>query len=195
MHRERIEVLHSNLGGARFVVAMPLNRIDASVPATIDPGFDRTMLDGIVEELVSPCRAPERRSARAISRGPGARLVVEDNPDMNRFITQCLGRHYDVISAFDGREGLEKGLQCRPTVVVSDIMIPNVSGAEMIGDMRAHPVLQSTPVLLLSAKADEELRVKLLDNGAQDFVVEPFSERELLARVRPLVLAEEARSR
>ena len=98
-----------------------------------------------------------------------------------------------MISAFDGREGLEKALQFRPTLVVSDIMMPNVSGVEMIAEMRARPELQSTPILLLSAKADEELQVKLLDEGAQDFIVKPFSERELLVRVRNLVLAEEAR--
>ena len=65
--------------------------------------------------------------------------------------------------------------------------MPNVSGVEMIAEMRAHPELRQTPILLLSAKADEELMVQLLDDGAQDFIVKPFSERELLVRVRNLV--------
>jgi len=194
MHQGRIEVLDSDLGGARFVVTMPLNRAGAGVAAAAEPALDRTMLDGIVEELRFAMPPPQRDDAPVPSGAERPRvLVVEDNPDMNRFITQCLSRHYDVISAFDGREGLEKGLQYRPTVVVSDIMMPNVSGAEMIADMRTHPELQVTPVLLLSAKADEDLRVKLLDEGAQDFIVKPFAERELLARVRNLVLAEQAR--
>ena len=120
-------------------------------------------------------------------------LVVEDNPDMNRFITQCLGRQFEVISAFDGREGLQKAVRFRPMLVVSDIMMPNVSGVEMIAEMRKLPELRTTPILLLSAKADEELMVKLLDDGAQDFIVKPFSERELVVRVRNLVLAEQAR--
>ena len=100
-----------------------------------------------------------------------------------------------MISAFDGREGLEKALRFRPMLVVSDIMMPNVSGVEMIAEMRKLPELRTTPILLLSAKADEELMVKLLDDGAQDFIVKPFSERELVVRVRNLVLAEQARRR
>ena len=84
-------------------------------------------------------------------------------------------------------------MRFRPTLVVSDIMMPNVSGEEMIAEMRKRPELQSTPILLLSAKADEELMVKLLDDGAQDFIVKPFSERDLVVRVRNLVLAEQAR--
>ena len=62
--------------------------------------------------------------------------MVEDNPDMNRFIAQCLDRDYDVVSAFDGREGLEQALEFKPMLVVSDIMMPNVSGVEMIAAMR-----------------------------------------------------------
>jgi PAS domain S-box-containing protein len=193
MHQGRIEVLESELGGARFVATLPVNRLGGRAATPADVGLDRIMLDGIVEELRFAMPPPHGATAPVLSIGAARVLVVEDNPDMNRFITQCLSPTYDVISAFDGRDGLEKALQFRPTIVVSDIMMPNVSGAEMIADMRAHPELRLTPVLLLSAKADEELRVTLLDNGAQDFLVKPFAERELLARVRNLVLAEEAR--
>jgi PAS domain S-box-containing protein len=195
MHQGRIEVLDSDLGGARFVVTLPLHRVEAGTASTVDLGVDRTMLDGIVEELRFALPSPPLEELPASSSTSRARvLVVEDNPDMNRFITQCLSRHYEVMSAFDGGDGLEKALRFQPTIVVSDIMMPNVSGAEMIARMRALPELRSTPVLLLSAKADEELRVRLLDDGAQDFVIKPFAERELLARVRNLVLAEEGRA-
>ena len=120
-------------------------------------------------------------------------LVVEDNPDMNRFVAECLSRDYDVATAFDGRDGLEQALRFNPMVVVSDIMMPHVSGVEMVAQMRARPELRQTPILLLSAKADEALMVQLLDHGAQDFIVKPFSERDLLVRVRNLVLGEQAR--
>ena len=79
-------------------------------------------------------------------------------------------------------------------LVVSDIMMPHVSGVEMIAaDARRARSCRQTPILLLSAKADEELMVQLLDDGAQDFIVKPFSERDLLVRVRNLVLGEQAR--
>ena len=103
------------------------------------------MLDGRHRELRSGQRRDRQvrraRSTPAVAGRPRV-LVVEDNPDMNRFVTQCLAAHYEVISAFDGREGLEKALRFRPTLVVSDIMMPNVSGVEMIAEMRKLPELQ-----------------------------------------------------
>jgi signal transduction histidine kinase len=204
MHKGRIEVLDSDLGGARFQVTLPLHRLAAGAQmAAPDTHLDRTLLDGIVEELrfashgqeerrVDDSPAPAAMAATLVAGRPRI-LVVEDNPDMNRFVSQCLSSRYEVISAFDGREGLEKALRFRPALVVSDIMMPNVSGVEMIAEMRRQPELRLTPVLLLSAKADEELMVRLLDDGAQDFIVKPFSEKDLVVRVRNLVLAQQAR--
>ncbi|HEX4963959.1 MAG TPA: ATP-binding protein [Thermoanaerobaculia bacterium] len=197
MHKGRIEVLDSDLGGARFEVTMPLHRVAPGAAQPMAPPeahLDRTLLDGLIEEL-RPSAATRQIEEAVVSgvTGKPRVLVVEDNADMNRFVAQCLSSRYEVISAFDGREGLEKALRFRPALVVSDVMMPNVSGAEMIAEMRQQPELRLTPVLLLSAKADEELMVKLLDDGAQDFIVKPFSEKDLLVRVRNLILAVQAR--
>ena len=73
-------------------------------------------------------------------------------------------------------------------------MMPHMSGVEMVAQMRARPELQHTPILLLSAKADEALMVRLLEQGAQDFIVKPFSEQDLRVRVRNLVLGAQARA-
>ena len=195
MHKGRIDVLDSSLGGARFEVRLSIGRIGADAPAT-QPGLDRTVLDGVLEELrftgVKP-KETVRERAPATSGRPRV-LVVEDNPDMNRFVAESLSRDYDVVTAFDGGEGIEQALRFDPAVVVSDIMMPHVSGVEMVAQMRELPQLQRTPILLLSAKADEELMVDLLDHGAQDFIVKPFSERDLQVRVRNLVLGAQARA-
>jgi PAS domain S-box-containing protein len=206
MHKGRIEVLDSELGGATFQVTIPLNRLSADPGAPIAPAasIDRALLSGLIHELQPadtqrPRAAAHERDARApvSASAPNKQrprvLVVEDNLDMNRFIQQCLERDYEVICAFDGREGLEKALHLRPMLVVSDIMMPHVSGVEMIEQMRKLPELRELPILLLSAKADEELMVKLLDEGAHDFIVKPFSEKDLLVRVRNLVVTLQAR--
>jgi PAS domain S-box-containing protein len=194
MHKGSIAVLDSDLGGARFEVTLPVGRSGAEAAPT-PAAIDRAVLDGILEELRFTgikSDAPEGTEAPPADGRPRI-LVVEDNPDMNRFVVECLSRHYDVATAFDGREGLEQALRFKPAIVVSDIMMPGVSGAEMVAQMRARPELQRTPILLLSAKADETLMADLLDQGAQDFIVKPFSERDLLVRIRNLVLAEQAR--
>jgi PAS domain S-box-containing protein len=218
LHKGRIDVLDSDLGGVRFQVTLPLHRLNpGAAVGSLDATLDRGTLDGVIEELrlPQPTRNPHRRpeervassldygAARGTVREPDPSgtadagrprvLVVEDNADMNRFVTECLGRDYNVVSAFDGREGLEQALRFRPMLVVSDIMMPNVSGVEMIAEMRRHPELQATPVLILSARADEDLMLTLLDDGAQDYIVKPFSARELAVRVKNLVVAEQAR--
>lgn len=195
MHKGRIEVLDSDLGGARFQVTIPLNRLAAGArPIASDASLDRTVLDGLIAELgsASPGRQVDDAPASPAAGRPRI-LVVEDNPDMNRFVAQCLSSRYEVLSAFDGREGLDMALRFRPALVVSDIMMPNVSGVEMIAEMRKQPELRLTPILLLSAKADEELMARLLDEGAQDFIVKPFSEKDLQVRIRNLMLTEQAR--
>src|SRR6185295_18600672 len=153
---------------------------------------DRTMLDGIIGELRMERLERQVEDMPLVAVRPRV-LVVEDNPDMNRFVSQGLERNYDVVCAFDGREGLEKAMRFRPALIVSDIMMPVMSGVEMIAELRKVPELQSTPVLLLSAKADEELMVRLLDEGAHDFIVKPFSEKELAVRVRNLIHSQQAR--
>ncbi len=206
MHKGRVEVLDSDLGGARFQITIPRALLGSERPK--DGGADslntvnRDTLDGVLEELrVARPAAAVTTSSNGVAAdrlshpivGRPRVLVVEDNADMNRFVSQSLERHYDVTSAFDGRDGLEQALRVRPLIVVSDIMMPNMSGVEMIAEMRKHPQLQATPVIVLSAKADEELMVRLLDDGAHDFIVKPFSERELSVRVRNLVHSQQAR--
>src|SRR6185295_4417382 len=193
MHKGRIEVQESELGGASFTVTLPLHRLGAGLAAP-DATLDRTLLEGVLEELrfATTARPAEGAGPPKIP-GRARVLVVEDNPDMNRFVSQSLGRDYEVASAFDGREGIEKALRFRPTLIVTDIMMPNMSGVEMFAELQKLPELRATPVLLLSAKADEELMVRLLDEGAQDFIVKPFSEKDLAVRVRNLIHSQQAR--
>jgi signal transduction histidine kinase len=111
-------------------------------------------------------------------------LVVEDNPEMNRFIREGLAGEYRTIAAFDGRAGLEAARRHAPDLVLSDIMMPSLSGADLVRELRSVPELESVPVILLSARADDMLRVQLLNTGAQDYLTKPFAVDELRARVR-----------
>lgn len=109
-------------------------------------------------------------------------LVVEDNPEMNQFIAEALGSEYCVISAFNGQEGLEQAIRLRPDLIISDVMMPEMSGDRMVREIRQHPELDGVPIVLLTAKADDDLRVQLLREGVQDYLMKPFSIEELKAR-------------
>jgi PAS domain S-box-containing protein len=128
--------------------------------------------------------------------GPPGRpvvLVAEDNTEMRRFIVRVLGAEYRIVSAANGEEALAKALADLPDVMVTDLMMPKLGGDRLIAELRSRQPLAPIPVLVLSAKADEELRLKLLAESVQDYVIKPFSANELRARVRNLVTLKRAR--
>lgn len=120
-------------------------------------------------------------------------LVVEDNPEMNLFICRTLATEYTIATAFDGREGLEKALRLSPDLILSDIMMPQISGEQMVRELRKYPKINTIPIVVLSAKADDDLRVRMLRNGAQDYLMKPYSSEELLARVGNLIAMKRVR--
>jgi CheY-like chemotaxis protein/two-component sensor histidine kinase len=142
-------------------------------------------------EARRPPRAP------AVVTGEGRReglvLVVEDNPEMNRFLAECLAPDCRVATAFDGREGLEAVRTLRPDVVLTDIMMPTLGGDQLVRAIRADPAFDATPIVVLTAKADEDLRVELLRAGAQDYLMKPFVAEEIRARLGNLMTLKRAR--
>ncbi len=112
---------------------------------------------------------------------------------MNRLVAETLAPDYRVERAFDGRRGLELAERLSPDLVVSDLMMPEHGGEELVAAIRQRPALDAVPILLLTAKADEDLRVRLLRAGAQDYVTKPFSADELRARAANLVVVKRVR--
>jgi signal transduction histidine kinase len=143
------------------------------------------------EEWV-PAQRPSVAPAPALAERPLV-LVVEDNPDMNRFVAGTLAPEFRVVSALDGHQGLEQARLCRPDLVVSDVMMPGLSGEALVAALRARPELDGTPIVILTAKTDDVLRTRLLREGAQDYLNKPFLAEELRARVRNLVSMKRAR--
>ena len=185
-----VKVTKSELGGAKFEIelpiASPLSETAQAGLAQRDAFVTTPSLQGVLEELREPAR---RLPTMPISprKQRGRVLVVEHNVEMSRFILECLAQEFEVRTAFDGQAGFDAAMAAPPDLIVSDIMMPRVSGDQMVGMVRQQPTMADIPILLLSAKADEALVSQLLDNGAQDFVTKPFSERELLVRARNLV--------
>src|SRR5262249_13169849 len=120
-------------------------------------------------------------------------LVLEDNREMSRFLVDALATEYRVATAFDGREGLEQALALRPDLIVSDVMMPVLGGDALVRELRARPELDGIPIIVLTAKADDPLRVALLRSGVQDFLTKPVAVEELRARVANFVMLKRAR--
>lgn len=114
----------------------------------------------------------------------GTVLLADDNPDVRIFVGQLLEPHYDVDVAVDGEQALHRALESPPDLVLSDVMMPKLDGFGLLRGLRADPRTSGIPVILLSARAGEEAAVEGMDAGADDYLIKPFSARELLARVR-----------
>jgi two-component system KDP operon response regulator KdpE len=113
---------------------------------------------------------------------PGRILVIDDEPQITRVLRAALSAQgYDVRTANDPAEGLLLFKDWAPDLVVTDLMMPDISGVEVTRAIRAH---SATPVLILSVRDHERSKIEALDAGADDYVTKPFGIQELLARVR-----------
>ena len=110
-------------------------------------------------------------------------LLVDDNRDMREYVERLLRRRYDVVSVSDGDQGLAAVRAYPPDLVLTDIMMPGMNGFEFLRMLRSDPATSTIPVILLSARAGEEAESEGLEAGADDYLVKPFTARELMARV------------
>src|SRR5271154_6563863 len=117
---------------------------------------------------------------------PAKILVVEDEPNMVAGLRDNFEfEGYEVITAHDGVEGLQRALDESPDLVILDVMMPRMSGLEVCKQLRAKRA--SIPIIMLTARGQEVDKVVGLELGADDYVTKPFSIRELLARVKAIL--------
>ena len=193
LHGGTISISDAPTGGTLVQVNVPLCAPEGSSVRTLaEPESAPTAgiaITGAVEEL----RPSENQTLTSGDAGKTKILVIEDHPEMRRFIAEVLSSEYLVVTAADGLEGLSSVAAERPDLVVTDLMMPKLGGDELVRRMRANKELTQLPVLVLSARADDELRLKLLAESVQDYLVKPFSAGELRARVRNLVTMKQTR--
>ena len=114
---------------------------------------------------------------------PARVLVADDNADMRDYVSRLLASRYRVEAVADGRAALERIEADPPDLVLSDVMMPRLDGFGLLAAVRGDEKTRGLPVILLSARAGEEARIEGLRAGADEYLVKPFSARELLARV------------
>src|SRR6202008_4644421 len=118
-------------------------------------------------------------------------LMADDNADLRDYVSRLLRGEYRVEAVANGQAALEAARARKPDLVLTDVMMPGLDGFGLIRELRADPELRTVPVIVLSARAGEEARVEGLGKGADDYLVKPFSSRELLVRVGTLISSTE----
>jgi signal transduction histidine kinase/DNA-binding response OmpR family regulator len=188
--------------GSTFKVAIPLGR--NHLPAQ-SIGAERTQASTalgarpFVEEALRWLPVSSSRNEVGIddfdmskhtARQDGERsriLVADDNSDMRDYLRQLLGARYEVETVADGEAALAAIDKRAPDLVLTDIMMPRLDGLGLLARLRADPHTKTLPVILLSARAGEEARIEGLHTGADDYLIKPFSARELVARIRSAI--------
>lgn len=184
--------------GTAFTVVVPYEQPGAAADAPaarLEPEAARAA--AYVEEAMrwlpasadSAAGAPEvpPDSANADANpAPAARprvVVADDNADMRDYVRRLLASHYSVETVGNGAEALQAIRRHKPELLLSDVMMPVCDGFELLQEIRADPTLSDLPVILLSARAGDEAKIEGLGSGADDYLIKPFSARELLARI------------
>jgi signal transduction histidine kinase/DNA-binding response OmpR family regulator len=111
-------------------------------------------------------------------------LIADDNADMRKYLVRLLAERYEVHAVPDGKAALESVREHVPDLILSDVMMPELDGLGLVQELRSDPNTKTIPIILLSARAGEESRVEGMEHGADDYLIKPFSARELLARVQ-----------
>jgi len=136
------------------------------------------------ENTVREDTGPEQHLAEDTSR---LILVIEDNPDMREYLAEILSGSGRVIQAGDGIEGLKMAIHTIPSLIVSDVVMPNMDGCQLCQKIKADERTSHIPFILLTAKSTTECKMEGLQLGADDFLIKPFNSAELLLRVENLM--------
>jgi adenylate cyclase len=141
-----------------------------------------------VEEEEQGTGEPQIKVTGVPASPPSKVLVVDDNSDLRAYVSRILRQEgYQIQIARNGAEGFKVAQEYRPQLIVADLMMPEVSGLDMIRMIRETEELKGTPIILLTAKADEATRIEGTEQGADAYLSKPFNDRELLAEVRNLL--------
>jgi len=180
--------------GATFTVRLP---IESNLSPVVIPASDNA--DPVVrlyqeaDRLIVNPHSPLERDELSGVTGQGTKtiLVVEDEPDLRKFVVSLLCSSYSVRQAADGLRGLNAVKAHRPELVLVDLMLPEMDGLSVCKEIKCDPDLRQTKVVLITARTDEQSKLTALNYGADDFLQKPFSTSELTTRVANLMRAAE----
>ncbi len=178
--------------GSAFTVSIPLgsshlpsHQVEAGEDESATASRPEVFLKEIESWAAEGVRPVPEPDPSAAADGKARVLIADDNADMRDYLRRLLAPHYEVEVVSNGAEvlaALERAPL--PDLVLTDVMMPVVDGFELLAHLRRNPRTRTLPVVVLSARAGEEARVEGLQAGADDYLVKPFSARELTAKVR-----------
>nr|WP_321233908.1 two-component regulator propeller domain-containing protein [uncultured Psychroserpens sp.] len=165
--------------GTTFNISLPISN-HATLETLKQPLIDALIIsessdNNSIESLVIPTKED------------AVILIVDDNTDILNLLYSSLKEHYKVIKAVNGNEGIDKAIETIPDVIISDVMMPEKNGFELCKTLKHDERTSHIPIILLTAKASEQDKIRGLSNGADAFITKPFNKAELFVRIQELI--------
>ena len=175
LHHGYIEVTSEEGKGSTFTVMLRKgkNHFGSDVDFLSDDTQTNSVVDTTANRIDQIIESQQLRNL----------LIVEDNEDMRAFLSKLFNNKFNIVTATDGVEGKDKAIENMPDIIISDLMMPNCDGLEMTEQLKTDERTSHIPVVLLTAKASIEDRLKAMEFGADDYITKPFSAEYLIARI------------
>ncbi len=195
LHGGKIKVDSMINRGTEFTIMLPKKALICSSDANNSDEQETIGEDTYYYEKTLPENDVEisaQEKERLIAENPANILIIDDNKDMRDYIRQVIGGQYHTIEAKNGEEGLKRAEEIIPDLIISDVMMPNMDGYELCRRINSNDLLKNIPVVLVTARASEEMTIEGLESGAYDYITKPFAPKILLAKINGILLRKEA---
>jgi signal transduction histidine kinase/DNA-binding response OmpR family regulator len=188
LHHGTISVDSKKGEWTEFTIELPLGRDHLrsdEIVELIEQMEEETIVDE--KEYLSPTTGIQAEISDDIVDDKTMILVVEDNADVREYIKDSLGEEHRIEEAVNGEQGKRKAEEIIPDLIISDIMMPKMDGNELTRLLKNNEKTSHIPVILLTAKSEQESKIEGLVTGADDYLTKPFDTRELLVRIKNLI--------
>ncbi len=200
MHQGTIQVESKLNEGSVFTVKIPFGKehLDANQITKTAIDSDEIYSNIYVEEIET-LLVTDKPAALKTASGEEKNilptiLVVDDNADMREHISSILSDNFNVITANNGMDALLKMKETVPALVLSDIMMPVMDGIGLLKEIKSNKATANIPVIFLTARAGEESKIEGWETGADDYLVKPFSSKELISRIASQIKTQQIRA-
>lgn len=165
--------------GTRFLLEFPRSGPASAAPALAPKKEEKTRIS-TPASLPEPAPAPSNEDRPTL-------LIVEDNPDLRRFIRMEVADQFHTLEAANGEEGLQMAKEHIPDLIITDLMMPKMDGTQLCKQVKTELATSHIPLIMLTARASDQSRITGLEAGADDYLTKPFNSRELQLRIRNML--------